>query len=256
MPKNSRSCSEPSEILVPNLHFSKGLTLIELLIVVAILIVLILLGWFSWRNQINKARDAQRKEHLERLSVAFEEWYNDNECYPPSGIIDVCKGSELQPYLQSIPCDPIYDTPYCYVHDPDELDCGQSFKLLAPLANAGDPIITKLLCHGDESCGYDATCEADTGYSGSFNYGTGSGNVPILNPAVSPPPVPSPQTSAEPLPSGDGIAEGYEGDLACDPSGICNNYENPESAGCPITFYDAGVCQSYCDDSSDWWCSW
>lgn len=233
----------------------KGLTLIEILIVVAILIVLILMGWFTWRTQINKARDAQRKSHLERISVAFEEYYNDNDCYPSSGIINNCGGSELEPYLYNIPCDPTYNTPYCYIHDPDNLDCGQSFKILAPLQNTSDPLITKLLCHGEQDCGYNPTCESDTGNSASFNYGTGSGNVPILNPEVTPPPAASPDTSTEPLPS-DGVAPGFEGSLACDPSGVCNNYDDPESAGCPITFYDAGVCQSYCSASEDNWCGW
>ena len=234
-----------------------GFTLIELLIVVAILIALILLGWFAWRTQLNKARDAQRKDNLERLSVAFEEYYNDNQCYPASGIIDICNGPELEPYLYDIPCDPVYKTPYCYIHDPDNLDCGQSFKVLAPLANFSDPIITKLLCHGDDSCGYDPVCEADTGTDASYNYGVGSGNVPILNPETPAPsesPDPSGSSTPGPSPSVYGVSPGYEGDLACDPSGVCNIYADPEGDGSPITFYDPGVCQTYCTESSEYWC--
>lgn len=231
---------------------SRGFTLIELLIVFAILVALLLLGWFAWRTQLDKARDAQRKDNLERLSVAFEDYYNDHQCYPPSDIVSICQGSELEPYLYSIPCDPVYKTPYCYVHDPDNLDCGQSFKILAPLANQSDPIIAKLFCHGDESCGYDPVCETATGTDASFNYGVGSGNVPILNPTVSPPAQP---VTSSPLPSGYGISVGFEGSLACDPSGVCNIYDNPEGAGCPITFYDGDVCQTYCNQSETYWCN-
>lgn len=213
------------------------------------------MGWFAWRTQLNKARDAQRKTSLERLSVAFEDYYNDNQCYPSSGIINNCGGPELEPYLYNIPCDPVYNTPYCYVHDPDDLDCGQSFKVLAPLANSSDPIIAKLFCHGDESCGYDPVCETETGTDASFNFGVGSGNVPILNPEVSPPAQPDGGGGSSPLPSGGGgVAPGYDGSLACDPSGVCNIYDDPESAGCPITFYDGDVCQAYCNDSSTNWC--
>jgi prepilin-type N-terminal cleavage/methylation domain-containing protein len=238
----------------------KGFTLIELLIVVAILIALIIMGWFAWRTQLNKARDAQRKNHLERISVAFEDYYNDNECYPPSGIIYICNGPELEPYLYDIPCDPVYGTPYCYIPDPDNPDCGQTYKILAPLANSGDPIIQKLLCHGADSCGYDLVCEADTGTDTDYNYGVGSSNVAILNPETSPPPEGSPSPgsgSPSPMPSPSiyGVSPGYEGDLACDPSGVCNIYADPEGDGCPITFYDPGVCQTYCTQSPEHWCN-
>lgn len=235
--------------------YKSGFTLIELLIVLAILIVLILLGWFSWQNQVNKARDAQRKDHLERLSVAFEDYYNDHDCYPDSGIIDICQGNQLEPYLYGIPCDPVYNTPYCYIHDPDALDCGQNFKILSPLDNTTDPIITKLLCHGEEGCGYNPTCESATGTTASFDYGVGSGNVPILNPDTSPPPVPSSQPATSPTPPpGEYTGPGQYG---CQ-SWTCNNYGSQANAEahCPLAFSNEN-CDNLCAEPSyqcsDWY---
>ena len=80
-----------------DLKKNSGLTLIELLVVIAILAVLILIGLISWRSQFDKAKDAARKDDLQRLSIALEEYFNDNDCYPPTGTLDTCGGDELSP---------------------------------------------------------------------------------------------------------------------------------------------------------------
>lgn len=36
---------------------------------------------------------------------------------------------------------------------------------------------------------------------------------------------------------------------ACDPSGKCNNYSDPKSAGCPVTFTNTS-CDNLCSDPS------
>ncbi|MBI4066481.1 hypothetical protein HY411_02080 [Candidatus Gottesmanbacteria bacterium] len=39
----------------------------------------------------------------------------------------------------------------------------------------------------------------------------------------------------------------HQGANACDPSGKCNNYSDPQAAGCPVTFTDAR-CGNRCTD--------
>src|SRR3990167_8966396 len=111
----------------------RGFTLIELLIVIAILAILIIIAMMSWRLQVDKARDAQKKDDLHRISIAFEEYFSDNECYPPADILQNCQGDEFDPYLDKIPCDPTTGLPYCYITDLDNPSCFRSFKILTPL---------------------------------------------------------------------------------------------------------------------------
>ena len=231
-----------------------GLTLIEMITVIAIIIILILIGWMAWRNQFNKAKDANRKDDLQRLSIAFEEYFTDHDCYPPADILSNCGGNELSPYLNSIPCDPLSNTKYCYI--PDDTPpgtCPRYYRLLSSLDNTTDPIITKLQCHGPEYCGYETECDADV-IQNSYNYGVSSLNVPVLNPEVSPPPDSSPGPGDSPTPS-------PEGNFACHPGidpetgelvGICNSTADPEGDGCPQTFSDPFVCQAACASPDNW----
>ena len=70
--------------------------MIELLVVVAILAILMVVAMMGWRTQTVKAKDAKRKDDLYRLKVAFEDYYNDNECtqkyffyhYPSPSLMD------------------------------------------------------------------------------------------------------------------------------------------------------------------------
>lgn len=227
------------------LRFVTAFTLIELLISIAIVIMLTMIAMISWRNHINKARDAQRKADLERISVAFEEYFSDNECYPESTILQNCGGTELDPYLSSIPCDPVFHVPYCYIPDTDSPTCYMNYRILAPLGNRTDPIIEKLFCSGDQNCGYDTECANYTTLDNNYNYGVSSFNIPLANPNMpSPSPSPSAQPSQSPSP----------GNLACW-SGICNVTDPENLDQCPITFSDANICQTYCDASSAYWCT-
>ncbi len=110
-------------------------TLMEILIVVAIIAVIgtiVMLLINPWR-QIDKAKDAKRKQDLHVMQTAFEDYYNDKGCYPTvehvcydaganvcavsktvtSKLCHICGTeptpplySELKKYLPQIPCDP------------------------------------------------------------------------------------------------------------------------------------------------------
>lgn len=219
---------------------SKGLTLIELLIVISILAILIFIAMMSWRNQIAKARDSQKKDDLSRLSIAIEEYFSDNNCYPQENILDNCSGSELSPYLESIPCDPVTGQPYCYIPDTDNPSCPKNFRALTPLQNDSDSSIADLGCDGNDYCGWEDECATPT--ETGFNYGISSTDVPVANPSMPSPPTPSPSPPPGPI-------------FACDPYGVCNVYADPDGNGCPATFPDPDTCQAACDASPDNWCT-
>jgi type II secretion system protein G len=63
---------------------SKAFTLIELLIVIAILGIVTTVVAVSFTNSQKQARDLQRKSDLKQIRTALELYYNDNGFYPPS----------------------------------------------------------------------------------------------------------------------------------------------------------------------------
>ncbi len=231
---------------------SAGFTLTEVLIVIAILAVLMIMFMLNFSSQQGRARDARRKADLERIKIAFEDYYNDHNCYPPSDILNNCGGAELQPYLGEIPCDPFTRAPYVYVPFAGN-EC-KGYRVLANLEDDDDPIVGEAGC--TSSCG--------CGFGPDYTYGVSSGVplvqdqcTPITPLASSPSPsgstggsgsspspatTPSPSASAAPSPSMSPIPGTY----ACDPAGACNLYENPQAAGCDITFADQ-YCQNMCN---------
>jgi prepilin-type N-terminal cleavage/methylation domain-containing protein len=230
----------------------RGFTLTEVLIVIAVLAVLAILLLLNFNSHQGRARDAGRKTDLDRIKIAFEEYYNDHGCYPPPDILNNCNGQELQPYLDRIPCDPFTKEPYVYV--PLENNECKGYRVLAHLENEEDPVIGQAGC--DSSCG--------CGFGEEYQYGISSGvtlkqtacepinpqpsSTPASSPGGgsgggSPSPGSSPSPSASPPPSPS--VTPVPGTYACDPAGACNLYENPAAAGCDITFADQ-YCQNMC----------
>ncbi|MFH1966901.1 MAG: prepilin-type N-terminal cleavage/methylation domain-containing protein [Patescibacteria group bacterium] len=152
-------------------RFKAGLSLIELLIVVTILSLLIIGGLRGYFLHLVKARDATRKDDLNRLKVVFTEYLGDYGCFPTFDTLENCGGDELIPYLDSIPCDPVGQAPYYLDVDP-AVTCPRQYRVLATLEMKSDPVITSLHCDGAEGCG-------GTGLE-SYNYGVADG-VPVGN---------------------------------------------------------------------------
>lgn len=146
----------------------KGFTLVEILVVMAILLimVMILVGILNPIALVNKARDSRRKKDLNRIKVAFEEFYNDKGCYPNETtrrqLTDEnnCGSDIFEDWLKPWPCDPngkSYEIWTGY-----DVDCPQMFKILTVLENKNDVAIN-----------IAGVSELD------YNYGVSSGNISI-----------------------------------------------------------------------------
>jgi len=83
----------------------KGFTLTELLIVITIVTFLATLATVGYINQLRKARDAKRKSHLQKMRLAFEDYYNDWGCYPDGVTFETCDSSDFSPWLPRVYCD-------------------------------------------------------------------------------------------------------------------------------------------------------
>ena len=228
---------------MPRLHKSKnGFTLIELLIVITIVGLLTTMAIFTLMNNLGKSRDSKRKADLDRIKIAFEEYYADENTYPPDTILTDCGGATLKPYLSTIPCDPRTKQPYCYIYDADYN--GQNYRLLSSLEYSSDPIISTLGCNDpDEYCGYETEC---TTLGSGFNYGVSSSNVVVANEnigsgQVGASPTPTPSPTSVPIPS---TIPGVHG---CSKDRICRTYSNPLSPphNCNVTWAD-DYCENYC----------
>ncbi|MFA5025384.1 MAG: prepilin-type N-terminal cleavage/methylation domain-containing protein [Candidatus Shapirobacteria bacterium] len=150
----------------------KGLTLVEILIVLTILSVLIIAA-VSGMDPIGtmaKARDTQRKKDLNRIKIAFEDYFNDRNCYPSQGLVDMltdvsrCKSDVFSPWLGNWPCNP-GDTPYSIVIGDDE-NCPKWYKVMTFLENKSDPQISDQGGIGD-------------GVGIPLNYGVASENISL-----------------------------------------------------------------------------
>ncbi len=145
---------------------NRGVTLVELMIVVVIIAVLGSVALFSFRNQIFKGKDAKRKADIKRMSIALEEYEKDKNCYPATGTITCNPGNALSPYLEKIPCDPSSNLSYYY--EAETAVCPRWYRLFSVLENDQDSVITTLKC--DNGCGP----------SNMYNYYYGSTNAPTI----------------------------------------------------------------------------
>jgi len=136
-------------------HLNKGFTMIELIVVIAILGLLSTVGLVSFRTAQIKGRDAQRKNDLSQIQKALELYSNDHQSYPDSL---PAAGSSWQDenktlYMKEIPEDPKFGA-YPYSSD------GSFYLLYARLENEEDPCFDKGLCKdyglacGEENCNY------------------------------------------------------------------------------------------------------
>lgn len=155
----------------PEKKWQNGVTLIELVVVVTILLFLMIVLYRSMSRHLNKAKDAERKKDLQTIKVAFEDYFNDNACYPDVDALNNCGSTALQPWLKNIPCDPLGDA-YLYlpVNDASGNPCA-GYRVLTKLAISDDPMIERVGCPG--GCGgvFPPTITDPE----SYNYGIAEG---------------------------------------------------------------------------------
>ena len=130
--------------------------------------LLLIMGIRYSMEHLKKARDAERKADLEKIRMAFEDYYNDNDCYPDIGSLEDCGSAELYPYLKEIPCDPLTRQPY--VHFALRGNECLGYRILTNLERDTDPMIPRAGCSFDSGCGYT------DGEGVLYDYGVAAGD--------------------------------------------------------------------------------
>lgn len=209
-----------------------GFTLVELLVVVVMLVILVAIVFIALNplSQLDKAKDAQRKQDFTQIRNALDTYYNDNNCYPasvPFGSSWVV-GSTV--FMQKVPQDPdCSKTGSCYVYQTDGSSCSQWNVLYAHL-------LAKLSTSDlQKSCPLYSACGI---LFPKYNYCIFSGNLNCSYIKSNPMPTPAPGGGGTPTPTPTSI-----------PGGACS---------CATAQYDirAGKCNlvsgppfNYCDSN-------
>lgn len=84
---------------------NSGLTLIELMIVIAIIGILSSIALPAYQDYVKKAREAQAVMDISALSVKLQAYWEDERAYPTS-LADIGEGGKLDPW----------DNPYQYLN--------------------------------------------------------------------------------------------------------------------------------------------
>ena len=87
--------------MMKRLRTARGFTMIELLIVMAIIVILASLGMAQYRNTVRSAKEAALKENLFRMRDAMDQFYADKNKWPGDLSELVSEG-----YIREIPEDP------------------------------------------------------------------------------------------------------------------------------------------------------
>jgi len=125
------------------MRHNRGFTILELIIVMAIMAIIASVLYSNFAGSLAKGRDSRRKQDLEGAAKALELFYGDFRSYPnPTlNILPTWGAPFANPtntaviYMQQMPVDPAYpDKTYCYISEN-----GSNYKLYANLENLNDP---------------------------------------------------------------------------------------------------------------------
>lgn len=154
-----------------------GFTIIEVLIVVAVLAILSgILLTTNIKTSLQRARDSKRKQDLNKLVRILEDYYNDNQQYPPANdpsdgkIAGAPWGSSFPNYVSMLPKDPLSSQrDYYYQTGPQR----KFYVIYTKLENTTDPDIELVGCK--EGCG-----PRDIAGKRVYNYLVTSSDVRLL----------------------------------------------------------------------------
>jgi general secretion pathway protein G len=94
-----------------------GFTLIELMVVMALIVILASIGLTVYTNSVTRAKESVLKEDLFRLRDGIDQYYSDKGKYPAT-LQDLVSDK----YLRSIPVDPFTNSADTWREIPSEPD--------------------------------------------------------------------------------------------------------------------------------------
>ena len=112
-----RSWTESRRSLLRRPAREGGFTLIELMIVMALIVILASVGLTVYGNSVTRAKESVLKEDLFRMRDAIDQYYSDKGKYPTS-LQDLVS----EKYLRAVPVDPFTNSADTWREVPAEPD--------------------------------------------------------------------------------------------------------------------------------------
>ncbi|MCK9427014.1 MAG: type II secretion system GspH family protein [Ignavibacteriaceae bacterium] len=213
----------------------RGLSLIEILVIVTVIGAFLLLILPPIVGQLQKARDGKRKIDINLIQKGLEEYYDSTNCYPERlpecGNVFSIRSTSI---LAGIPCDPKNNSFYPYITTGE--NCSPYFKLYAKLERTEDPNI------------YMSGCENGCGPNCAYNFGVSSSNVTLdyCEAPITPSPTAVPPSPTSLTPSPTPIQYVCGPAAGPNPEGQCESYVIPTLSECPKIYPDDSTCQYEC----------
>lgn len=160
----------------------KGFTLVELLIVIAIIALLATLVIVSLRSAQEKARDAKRVADVKQIQSAAELYYSDNNNYPaPNPNTWAQLALDLDTYLSGLPVDPNNSATsyYGYYYPTAVGGAPDEYVIQALLEDSGHIAIQQVTQYADYG-GVGGPWATETTINGTLSSGTYTMNDPIV----------------------------------------------------------------------------
>ncbi len=123
---------------------TRGFTLIEILIVIAVVGIMISIATFAYTTAQKKTRDSRRQSDLKALQSGFEQYYTDNSGVYPTICSDLATTTTYMP--NGMPKDP--KTATAYTDTTDWYNCSASSYCVCAALESGSNATTD--CTGDQ----------------------------------------------------------------------------------------------------------
>ena len=107
--------------LVPATGSEGGFTLIELMVVMALIVILAGIGTMQYTNSVKRAQEATLKEDLFQMRGAIDQYYADKNKYPES-----LEALVAEKYIRAVPVDPFTNSATSWQTTAAELQPGNS----------------------------------------------------------------------------------------------------------------------------------
>jgi general secretion pathway protein G len=96
-------------------HKRAGFTLVELMVVMAIIAMLLAIAAPRYFHGVDKSREAVLRENLSLTRQALDKYFSDNGKYP-----DALEDLVSKKYLRSLPLDPVTDSSATWIIIPPD----------------------------------------------------------------------------------------------------------------------------------------
>lgn len=146
--QSSKVMKSKTSLITYHMSHVSGFTLIEIIIVMALIAILATALWGNFFSSLAKGKDSRRKQDLDTIAKAVELYYTDNKAYPLPTVIQwgtafSNSSNSMVIYMQKLPQDPGYPSSNSYCYNSD----GYYYKLYANLENPNDSkIIPTVAC--------------------------------------------------------------------------------------------------------------